>query len=756
MISFACPICNTVLNVDDRQKGAKLPCSKCGQRLQVPAHARDKTVLGKLVGADGPAPLTGKVAVLEPPPPPREALWFYTHAGKRCGPISWAQLLMRVGARKLRPADLVWTSGMPYWLAASAVPGLFATVPGVKPPSPPAAPAAEEPPPPAARVAEEPPPLPPPAPRPTGPSRWRRLATEAAAVARATATFPALLIAWPFTTLARLNRTRALRRAALDAQHALGQRLYAGKQGDDGLRAQLDTLNERIRSVEATLAPTTALKTERQGLLLRLAAPVLAQEKPPAGAEAEHDRARAAQAALLSYQEQWVADRLARRVSWRRLAVGYGVLTAVAALVLLFVFWDDLWGNEPTEVPRRLADAGQAAPRPVKSRAGREARGPARKEDPAAHKEERPTAKADRTARKAQEPARQEKKPARPEAAAQDPLAVLKKSVAYVRAGRDGGSGFLVRPGILATSARLLRATPLDQVKVYFPSAGEAGRQPLTARLLSRDRRRDLAFLAVATDLPPVPLAPAYEFQRGEGVAVVGSPGGKGGELPENVVTRGTMDAPAVLPGVDFDRLRIALPHAAAGGPVVDATGRVIGLASFRGAKAGDTAACVPLTDLRREAADASKPTREALARTAAEHDLEVVSRRAARLARLYAGVMSAYADAISRGWRTGDPQVVGANLAREQQRLGKTVAARDRELAVGMAALEARVRNDVRLPLRTRQHLADLWAIYQEMKRQVARPQGPFTTRTRELTARYRELVLALKNDLGVDDLDQ
>src|SRR5207249_1931073 len=111
------------------------------------------------------------------------------------------------------------------------------------------------------------------------------------------------------------------------------------KVGDASLRGQIDTLNERLLSLEASMGDTRTVQAERRGLLLRLAAPFLVQEKPPAGAESEHGKARAAQAALLNYQENRatrVSPPVSRSHYWRRIGIGYGVL---GCAVLLLFFW---------------------------------------------------------------------------------------------------------------------------------------------------------------------------------------------------------------------------------------------------------------------------------------------------------------------------------------------------------------------------------------------------------------------------------
>ena len=78
-ITFACPICNTVYTVADADAGKKDQCKKCGQRLQVPAPPRAKTILGEIVqpGTSGPelpeAAHWAKVDLSPTAPPPLPA-----------------------------------------------------------------------------------------------------------------------------------------------------------------------------------------------------------------------------------------------------------------------------------------------------------------------------------------------------------------------------------------------------------------------------------------------------------------------------------------------------------------------------------------------------------------------------------------------------------------------------------------------------------------------------------------------------------
>jgi len=52
-IRFKCPTCQASLTAGDGKAGSKLPCPKCGQRLQVPPPPVNHTILGELEPAAG-------------------------------------------------------------------------------------------------------------------------------------------------------------------------------------------------------------------------------------------------------------------------------------------------------------------------------------------------------------------------------------------------------------------------------------------------------------------------------------------------------------------------------------------------------------------------------------------------------------------------------------------------------------------------------------------------------------------------------
>jgi hypothetical protein len=68
----------------------------------------------------------------EPPPPQSQSLppadvWYYHQMGVNQGPVDLDQLQFLANSAQIGPMDLVWKHGLPEWLPAARVPGLFKT-----------------------------------------------------------------------------------------------------------------------------------------------------------------------------------------------------------------------------------------------------------------------------------------------------------------------------------------------------------------------------------------------------------------------------------------------------------------------------------------------------------------------------------------------------------------------------------------------------------------------------------------------------
>ena len=96
-----------------------------------------------------------------------------------------------------------------------------------------------------------------------------------------------------------------------------------------------------------------------------------------------------------------------------------------------------------------------------------------------------------------------------------DIVARCEPSVALIDGKAGSGTGFLVAPGILATNSHVIDGEFIGNLEIRFPSADEARKGPVQAELLYEDAKRDLAFLAVKTDLPALQSRSPIGIARG-------------------------------------------------------------------------------------------------------------------------------------------------------------------------------------------------------------------------------------------------
>ena len=160
---------------------------------------------------------------------------------------------------------------------------------------------------------------------------------------------------------------------------------------------------------------------------------------------------------------------------------------------------------------------------------------------------------------------------------------VLPGVVAIQVEGADGtgtGSGFVIdRRGYILTNEHVATAHQGSIVVVF-----ENGRHA-DARLVGTDPSYDLAVLKVEIGtVPALPLANSDDVVVGDPVVAIGSPLGLTGTVTTGIVsalnrpvTSGDADSPAFLSAIQTDA---AINPGSSGGPLVDASGRVIGVTS--------------------------------------------------------------------------------------------------------------------------------------------------------------------------------
>ncbi len=172
-------------------------------------------------------------------------------------------------------------------------------------------------------------------------------------------------------------------------------------------------------------------------------------------------------------------------------------------------------------------------------------------------------------------------------------------SVAVIKGSASSGTGFLAAPGLLVTNSHVIDDEMISQLEVRFVSADDKHSAPIHAELLYEDPQRDLAFLAVKTDLKPLRIAKTYNFRKGEDITVIGSPGLGDGQVLENAISRGVMSTKTQIEGKSFYQLGIAINPGNSGGPVFDSSGRVIGVVTLKSMKQESTGFSIPIEDLQ-------------------------------------------------------------------------------------------------------------------------------------------------------------
>jgi len=159
---------------------------------------------------------------------------------------------------------------------------------------------------------------------------------------------------------------------------------------------------------------------------------------------------------------------------------------------------------------------------------------------------------------------------------------------------RGSSSGVIWRPGIIVTSEYALRRD--EEIQVTLPDG-----RAVAATLVGRDPSTDLAVLKCAeAGSHPTELGDTAILKPGSITLVVGRTRASGpvaalGIVSLVVAERRTWTGSGLAPYV---RLNVSLQPTASGGAVVNAQGRVIGLATARFARLG--AIVIPVTTVNR------------------------------------------------------------------------------------------------------------------------------------------------------------
>lgn len=159
--------------------------------------------------------------------------------------------------------------------------------------------------------------------------------------------------------------------------------------------------------------------------------------------------------------------------------------------------------------------------------------------------------------------------------------------VAVGSQGASRGSAWCVGPNLFVTNAHVAQQ-PTEQGGGYLLSAN--GR-PIAYRLVQSSAEYDLAILEANLDLPPLDLAET-SAALGQPVFALGNPLGLG-----ITVTAGIVSAEPRSIGKDhLLQIDAAVNPGNSGGPLVDSSGRVVGVVSARAAVGSGIGFAVPST----------------------------------------------------------------------------------------------------------------------------------------------------------------
>jgi len=325
-------------------------------------------------------------------------------------------------------------------------------------------------------------------------------------------------------------------------------------------------------------------------------------------------------------------------------------------------------------------------------------------------------------------------------------------SVARVQVAGWTGSGFLARPGIVVTNSHVISEGLAEKITVTFPSAA-GGNTPLPAALLHEDRKRDLAVLQIETNFKPIPLATS-ECPRGERVVVIGSPATPDGNVVENSITAGEMNASVTKDNLKWYQISAAINGGNSGGPVFNSHAEVIGIATWTYLNKQAMNYAVPYSDIIKGIDRAVARDQREREVVAAEHDATMVFVRLGKTATVCGIGMSMYADVRENARKAG--AALPAAVAREQPRItrGAVAAIRENLDKTFLNEYKPRVFTNKSLAAPTKQRLESLWQLFGEMTQWLDKPaDAGFDDKAAECLGRLKRVRNELHLELGMKE---
>jgi hypothetical protein len=294
---------------------------------------------------------------------------------------------------------------------------------------------------------------------------------------------------------------------------------------------------------------------------------------------------------------------------------------------------------------------------------------------------------------------------------------------------------------------------PLAGIEVLFPSDRDPTRKYKVDQVVYVDRQSDLAVIEVHSNKPPVAMADAYDFIKGQTITVIGNPGVGEEMILENAVSVGVMSTQTSIRKRPFYQLSIGINPGNSGGPVFDSHGRVIGVVTLKATRQESIAFCIPFRQLQSGLAIAARQSAQEISQSTQEHRTEAVVQGLYNAGQMYAVTMELYAQCMRTAIDNGLTAARGLAIASEKMEpiLSKAEKTFTGDIGADVRAVSADHLTDAR----TREAINDLWTTYRELKGCVDDPRGSYITysqKGRDLADRLKHNGDVLRLRLGIE----
>ena len=289
-------------------------------------------------------------------------------------------------------------------------------------------------------------------------------------------------------------------------------------------------------------------------------------------------------------------------------------------------------------------------------------------------------------------------------------------SVVRVKGRLGAATGFVVAPGILATSRKLLADERLEDVQLE--AAQQAAGSP---KLRYIDPELDLAFFELDDALAPISLATKVSLAPGTEVRVLGfSPTtAPAGATPN--ITRGACRSRVLLAGQPHNLIEVPAESPCSGCPVLDGEGGVIGMVTCVDAAESGQCVFIPLSSLKASLDHALALPDGERERIVALHRLGRLGRKLWTALRSYSDVGQTYLVAMQDAVAKGQDPAEGIEAVRKdaETRL-ETI---DKDLPGDLAEQVESALGDPTLHNLTKRRMKRLQAAFDGLRAHLADP---------------------------------